>query len=139
VTPPSFSGYVPTAHRYDYGTQNSALYDGIGAAVDFLSGIGMENIRTRACGLASHLQQRLIELGGQIEMVTPTEERSRGAIIGFRLKKMPLVQFGDTAQRHGFRIRLVKESKIDIVRVSTHIYNSMDEIDRFAQFVKETA
>jgi len=42
--PPEFKGYVPTAHRYDFATQNAAIYVGLAAAVDFLYHIGMANI-----------------------------------------------------------------------------------------------
>ena len=139
VDPPEFKGYVPTAHRYDFATQNAALYIGLAAAIDFLYNIGVENIVRRGNALTSFLQQELLKLGDSVEMLTPTEDRSRGFVTGFRLKKMPYDKFGEHAAKKGFRVRLVPESHLNSVRVSTHIYNTMDEVKKFIDAVKEVA
>jgi len=137
--PPEFKGYVPTAHRYDYGTQNAALQIGLAASVDFLYHIGMENIVARGSALAKHLQQGLLGLGDGVEMLTPTEDASRGFIVGFRLKKMPYDKFAEFAGKKGFRVRIVPENHLNSIRISTHLYNNFDEVDRFVQAVKEIA
>jgi selenocysteine lyase/cysteine desulfurase len=134
-----FKGFVPTAHRYDYGTQNAALYIGVASAVDFFTKIGVGNIVRRGNSLASTLQQKLLELGDKVEMLTPIEEQSRGSIIGFRLKNIPYDKFGEHASKKGFRIRLVPESHLNSIRVSTHMYNNFDEVTRFVEAVKEVA
>jgi L-cysteine/cystine lyase len=139
VNPPEFAGYVPTAHRYDFGTQNAALSIGLAAAVDFLHHVGMENIVRRGAALAARLQEGLLALGERVEMLTPTEERSRGFIVGFRLKNIPYDKFGEHAAKRGFRIRLVPESHLSSIRVSTHMYNSAREVDAFLEAVKEVA
>ncbi len=139
VSPPEFKGYVPTAHRYDFATQNAAIYIGLSATVDFLYHLGMENIVRRGNALASHLQSELLKLGDNIEMLTPVEDKSRGFVIGFRLKNMPFDKFGEQASKKGFRIRLVPESHLNSIRISTHIYNSMEEVDRFVDAVREVA
>ena len=137
--PPEFKGYVPTAHRYDYGTQNAALQIGLAASVDFLYQIGMENIVSRGRALATRLQQGLLELGEKIEMLTPVEDRSRGFMVGFRLKNMTYDKFGEYSGKKGFRVRIVPENHLNSVRVSTHLYNNFDEVERFIQIVKEVA
>jgi selenocysteine lyase/cysteine desulfurase len=139
VDPPEFKGYVPTAHRYDFATQNAAIYIGLAAAVDFLYHIGMENIIRRGNALAGLLQHELLSLGDKIEMLTPTEERSRGFVLGFRLKNISYEKFGEHAAKKGFRIRLVPESHLNSIRVSTHLYNNFDEVKRFMEAVKEIA
>lgn len=139
VNPPEFKGYVPTAHRYDYATQNAALYKGVGAAIDFLYNIGVENISRRGLSLAKYLQDELLKLGENVEMLTPTEGRSRGCIVGFRLKNMAYDKFGEHATNKDFRIRLVGEGKLNSIRVSTHLYNNFDEVNKFVEIVKEVA
>jgi L-cysteine/cystine lyase len=139
VTPPEFKGYVPTAHRYDFGTQNAALSIGLAAAVDFLHHVGMENVVRRGNALALRLQRGLLELGDRVEMLTPTEDRSRGFIIGFRLKNIAYDAFGAHAAKKGFRIRLVPESHLNSIRISTHVYNSPREVDAFLDAVREVA
>ncbi len=137
--PPEFKGYVPTAHRYDFATQNASIYIGLGAAIDFLYHIGMDNIVRRGSSLAAHLQRELLKLGDRIEMLTPTEDRSRGFVVGFRLKNMPYDKFGEHASKKGFRIRLVAEGHLNSIRISSHIYNSYEEIDKFLEIVREVA
>ncbi len=137
VEPPEFKGYVATAHRYDFATQNAAIYIGIGAATDFLYHIGMENIVKRGKALSGYLQQELLKLGDKVEMLTPTEDQSRGFMVGFRLKTMPYDKFGEHATKNGFRIRLVTENKLDSIRISTHIYNNFEEVNKFLDVVRE--
>ena len=139
VDPHEFKGYVPTAHRYDFGTQSAPIYIGLGAAVDFLYHIGMENIVRRGNALASHLQKELLKLDDKVEMLTPTEDASRGSIVGFRLKNMPFDKFGEHATKKGFRIRLVPESHLNSIRISTHLYNNFDEVNKFVEAVREVA
>ena len=137
VDPPEFKGYVPTAHRYDFATQNSALQIGLAASTDFLGKVGIHNIVKRGNHLAALLQGELLKLGDGIEMLTPVEESSRGSIVGFRLKKIQYDKFGGHAAKRGFRVRLVAESHLNSVRISTHIYNSADDVMRFIDAVKE--
>ncbi len=136
VEPPVFSGYVDTAHRYDFATQNAAIYQGLGAAIDFLYHIGMDNIVRRGKALSSYLQQELMKLEN-VEILTPTEDQSRGFVVGFRLKNMPYDKFGEYASKKGFRIRLVAENKLNSIRISTHIYNNFDEVNKFLDAVRE--
>ena len=137
--PPEFKGYVPTAHRYDFATQNAALYIGLAAAVDFLYHIGTANIVRRGNSLAALLQSELLKLGDRVEMLTPLEEQSKGFVVGFRLKNIAYDKFGEHAAKKGFRIRLVPESHLNSVRISTHLYNNPDEVMRFVDAVKEVA
>ena len=137
--PPEFKGYVPAAHRYDFATQNAAIYIGLASAVDFLYHIGMENIVRRGKSLAGLLQQELLKLGDKVEMLTPIEDQSRGFVIGFRLKNIPYDKFGELATKKGFRIRLVAEGHLNSIRISTHIYNNPDEVMKFMEAVKEVA
>ncbi len=137
---PSMKGYVNTAHRYDYGTQNGALWIGVNAAIKFFETITMSVVEARVKYLASHLQKQLMELKtGNIEMLTSTEEKSRGAVIAFRLKNMDYTKFQTEAGNANFRIRVVPENGVNCIRISTHIYNSLDEINRFVKFVGEMA
>jgi len=74
-----------------------------------------------------------------VEMLTPTEEASRGSVVGFRLKNMPYDKFGELAAKKKFRIRLVPESHLNSIRVSTHLYNNFEEVNNFVDIVKEVA
>jgi len=131
-----FTEYVPTAHRYDYGTQNPALHKGLAAATDFFTTIGIQKAVGRGHTLAKYLQDNLLNFGDAIEMLTPTEADSRASMIGFRLKKMDYRDFGKLAHENRFTIRLVWEGTQNCIRISTHLYNSVEEVDRFLELVE---
>lgn len=136
--PPRIVGFNPTAHRFDYGSQNSALYDGAVAAIDFFEKIGMKKITEHGCTLALGLQNELLKLSDSIEMLTPTEDRSRAMMVSFRFRDSARAstRFANFAVEHGFRVRQVSEASMNAIRISTHLYNSADEVDRFLAVVR---
>lgn len=129
--------YAQSAHRYYGGTQALGLYKGVDAAIQFMEHIGMENIYNRINYLGKYTQDGLINLGDKIEMLTPTEQASRCAVNGFRIKGFDFSKFYATCAEKKIRIRMVAENEINCVRVSTHIYNNTAEIDRFIDIVKK--
>jgi len=134
---PMLKGYNPTAHRYDYGSQNASLFAGAEESVNFMEEIGMEKVEKRVKELGTRLHHGLLQLGGKIEMFTPKEEQSRGGMITFKLRNKTNTEFNAVAAQNKFRIRIVPESGLDAIRISTHIYNNEDEIDRFVKLVAE--
>ena len=137
VTPILTGEYAKNAHRYYGGTQSSGLYKGVGAAIDFIETIGLRNIHKRVKSLGKYTQDRLLELGGKVELITPTEERSRCAVNGFRVKGVEYTKFYSICAENKIRIRSVAENGLNSLRVSTHIYNSKAEIDKLADLIKK--
>ncbi|MFN3997598.1 aminotransferase class V-fold PLP-dependent enzyme [Algoriphagus sp.] len=131
VNPPEFKGYVPSARRFDYGTQSKTLAVGMLAAADFHSEIGKGKIESRVRELNQYLFEGLSGLASKLEILTPLEKESRIAIISFRPKNMDFNACGAELGKAGFRVRLVHEGKVNAVRISTHIYNSKAELDNF--------
>ncbi len=131
---PHIDAWVDKASRYFYGTQNPSIYKGVVSAIDFLNSMGKPVILNRIKELNDHLYKRLNEVGG-LEIITP--EHARGGVISFRI---PGKDFNE-AYRHfhskSFVIRAVPECEVNCLRVSTHIYNSFEEIDSFAETLKE--
>ncbi len=139
TSPPRIDGFWPSAHRFDYGSQNNSLYAGAIAAMDFFDRIGMENITEHGCGLALQLQDALVARAAEIEMLTPTESRSRAMVVSFRFRdpSKSAVKFAAFAGAKGFRIRQVPEANLGAVRISTHLYNNADEVARFVGVVDQ--
>jgi cysteine desulfurase / selenocysteine lyase len=129
--------YAYSAHRYYGGTQASGLYKGVNASIDFIETIGIKNISRRIKYLGKYTQDRLLELGGKIELLTPTEKRSRCAINGFRIKGVKSDDLYKVCNEKKVRIRVVPENGLDSLRVSTHIYNNKTEIDTLIDLVRK--
>lgn len=137
---PNMTGYADTAHRFDYGTQNASIWAGVDAAIELWEKIGMDKIEARVKYLAAHLQNALLNLKNEnLEMLTSTEPASRAAVIAFKLKNIDYNKFQTLASEAGFRVRVVPENGVNCIRVSTHIYNSLDEINQFVAFTEKMA
>jgi cysteine desulfurase / selenocysteine lyase len=136
--PPVLDAYAASAHRYYYGTQSSALYAGVIAAIEFSKTIGIKNIHNRICSMADHFQQGLLSLGDRIEMVTPVEKISKAAVVAF-LKKMPYDKFYGVAAENKIRIRSVPENGLNCLRVSSHIYNNKEELDSLLDLISRNS
>lgn len=135
--PAAMGGYNNSAHRYYGGTQALGLYKGVDAAIDFIETIGMQNIHNRIKSLGKYTQDRLLEFGDKVELITPTEERSRCAVNGFRVKGIAFDKFYTLCGENKIRIRSVAENGLNSLRVSTHIYNNKSEIDKLIEIIKK--
>jgi len=131
--------YAPSAHRFYGGTQSLGLWKGVEAAIGFLETIGMANVERRINSLGSYTQERLLQFGSRIALLTPTEDRSRCGVTGFRIKKMTHDQFFRLCMENKVRIRSVAENGLNALRVSTHIYNTKAEIDRLMELAEKVA
>jgi selenocysteine lyase/cysteine desulfurase len=128
------------AHRYDFGTQSSAIYVGLGAAIDFLAHIGMDNVARRNCALAMHLRDGLKKLGEKVEILTPEEEGGFGAVLGFRVTAMPFDKLqAHLLEKHRIITRMVPENGVNCNRISTHIYNNLEEVNRAIEAISSVA
>ncbi|NBQ71254.1 MAG: aminotransferase class V-fold PLP-dependent enzyme, partial [Nitrosomonadaceae bacterium] len=134
--PPTLKKYAASAHRYYGGTQANGLYAGVVAAIEFLDTIGMQNIHNRIQALGKYTQNRLLEFEGKVEMLTPTEDISRCAVNAFRIKGLEYTKFYDKCAQAKIRIRSVPENGINCSRVSTHIYNSKQDIDQLIDLLR---
>ena len=132
--------YKSDAHRFDFATQSSALYIGLGAAVDFLHHLGMENVARRGQALSRHLRNGLKGLGERAEILTPEEDGGFGSVVGFRLKNVPYDKLQQLLlEKHKIITRMVPENGINCNRISTHIYNNFDEVNRAVEAITAAA
>lgn len=129
--PQVYKDYSENGHRYYYGTQNESLYVGIIKAIDFQNEIGRPLIEKRVKYLANYLQQNLLSMGKKIQMLTPIENISKAAQISFKISDKDISKLQKECAQKNIITRFVPENDINCLRVSTHIYNSINEIDSF--------
>jgi cysteine desulfurase/selenocysteine lyase len=128
--PPFFEGLADDAHRYHYGTQSAALYFGIVEAIKFHENIGKDKVEQRVKFLANYLQDGLLAMGKEkVNMLTPTEQISKAGLISFKPLKGSYTDIVTECRKSKIMLRAVPENNINCIRISTHIYNSTDEID----------
>ncbi len=118
----------PTAQRYEYGTQNDALFFALGAAIDFVETIGMPRIWQHNHALAGQFYRGLQGIPGA-EILSPQEEAYRTAMISFRMKGRTYQQINEHLAKAKIRVRPVTEGGCNCIRVSFHICNHEPEVD----------
>ena len=94
--PPSMGELVNKTARYSYGTFPGPMYDGAKAAMQFYQKIGPALIEKRVKYLSKEVMNGLMEINDNprfkfpvIEVLTPSEDASRGAQVGFRIHEHP--------------------------------------------------
>ncbi len=127
--------FHPTAQRYEYGTVSTPLFAGLGAAMEFLLKIGMENIWRRDHAMAAALKEGLNRLG--VEVNSPQHPDEHSAIITFTLKNMDRGRLQTfLAEEYKLRTRGIYEGGLDAIRISLHLYNSFAEVNKVLEAVQ---
>jgi selenocysteine lyase/cysteine desulfurase len=125
------------AHNWMYGTQSGALWQSVTAAIQWQNNLGRQNIYDHAVGLSNYLLNVLSEYPKAITILTPYEAASRAAIVSFRFTQKSSKQFFDLLASKNILIRYVAENNMDMLRVSTHIYNTTDHLDALLLEIKK--
>jgi selenocysteine lyase/cysteine desulfurase len=127
--------FNPSAQRYEYGTVNVPLRVGLGAAIGFIQKIGIDNIWKRDEALSATLYAGLREIAG-VHVLSPDDQRMRSAMITLMHERVPHLELQEHLDTYKLRTRSVTEGGLAALRISTHIYNQPEEIDRVLEGVR---
>jgi cysteine desulfurase/selenocysteine lyase len=134
------STYKAPPHRFEAGTPNIAGVIGLGAAIDYLQAIGLENIQRHDHNLANYAVQLMSEVPG-IRILGP-QSGHRGALVAFHLDFAHPHDLVEFANSHGVAMRgghhctqpLMKRFKVPgTTRASFYFYNTIEEINRLVE------
>jgi selenocysteine lyase/cysteine desulfurase len=119
-----------------WGTLNQSLLRGLEAAVDFMNAIGRDRIEQRVRQLGSSLRQGLSQVAG-VTVVTPMHPDLAAGLTHWGVEGLSGRQLQDELwARRKIRVRAGGER---VVRQSTHIYNSLSEIEATIAVAKALA
>ncbi|MBZ4039482.1 cysteine desulfurase [Novilysobacter selenitireducens] len=129
--------YADAPHKFEAGTPNIAGFVGLGAAVDYLTGIGMATIDAREQALLAHATQALSEVPGLRIFGTA---REKAAVISFLVEGAHAHDLATLLDLEGVAIRsghhcahpLMQHFGVPATcRASLAFYNTFEEIDAF--------
>jgi len=124
--------------KFEGGTPIIAGAIGLGAAIDFIQSIGMDNIAVHEQKITSYAMERLSSIEG-IEMYGPKE---RAALVTFNLSDVHPHDTATILDSYGIAVRaghhcaqpLMKWLGVTATaRASFYIYNTEEEIDRLVE------
>ncbi|MBM3776368.1 MAG: aminotransferase class V-fold PLP-dependent enzyme [Acidobacteria bacterium] len=122
-----------------FGQRDDPRIAGFEAAIDFLNLIGMPAVEARVRALAARAKAELVKIS-EVELKTNPEASLSGGVIKFRLRNLPVKQAYDTLwERNRMAMAATASGDSEGLRWSPQIYNSMEEIDRSVEAVRELA
>ncbi|MBM3145534.1 MAG: cysteine desulfurase [Chloroflexi bacterium] len=127
-------------YKFEAGTSAIAEAIGLGAAVDYLSGIGMKAIEQHEQEIIAYALERLEEIPG-VEVFGP-EAQYKGAVASFTLSEAHAHDISQILDREGIAVRaghhcaMPLHEKFGIpatTRASFYLYNTKEEVDRLVE------
>ena len=145
------STFAPPPARFEAGTPPIIQAVGLGAAVDYLTGVGMDRISAHEHAITRYALDRLQAVEG-LRIIGPTEAVDRGSAISFTLTTSDgldvhphdLMQFLDSrgvAVRGGHHCARPLHTRLGIqasARASAYLYTTTGEIDQLADALDYT-
>ena len=139
------SSYADIPTRFEAGTPNIAEAIGLGAAVDYLQGIGMDAVFAHDQELSHYALERLTPLESII--LYGPRGRDRGGIVTFNIEGVHPHDVATALDGEAIAIRaghhcaqpLMRALGVQATaRASFYFYNTRQEVDRFVEAVVRT-
>ena len=136
----SFEGstYKDAPHRFEAGTPAIAEAIGLGAALDYVTSVGLENIAAHEAGLTRYAMERLSRIEGLRLIGTA---RDKTGIVSFTMDCAHAHDIGTIVDRAGVAVRAGHHcaqplmDRFDVAataRASFGLYNTRAEVDALA-------
>jgi cysteine desulfurase / selenocysteine lyase len=132
------SSYAEPPARFEAGTSAVAEAIGLGAAVDFLSEIGMDEVRMHGREIAAYALERLREVEG-LTLYGPADVDARGSVIAFNLEGVHPHDVSEILGREGVCIRAGHHCAQPLMRrlgvaatsrASFAVHSTREDVDR---------
>ena len=124
-------------HRFEAGTPNIAGFVGLGAAVDYLDGIGMANVAAREADLLTHLTEAMRGIDGLRILGTAPD---KAAVVSFLVEGAHAHDLATLLDLEGVAVRSGHHCAHPLMaffgvpatcRASLAFYNTHEEIEAF--------
>jgi cysteine desulfurase / selenocysteine lyase len=136
-------------HKFEAGTPAIGEAIALGAAIEYLMGLGMDNIHAYEEELTAYLFKKLGEIGGlRIYGPKPTlEGQGRASLASFNVEGIHASDLATLLDHEGVAIRSGHHCTQPLhrlfdasgsARASLYFYNTREEIDRFTVALQET-
>ena len=139
------SSWAALPHKFEAGTPNIADVVAFGAALDYLSDLGMQTVREHDHALTTYAMDRLSAIEG-LEIYGPADAERRGAVVAFNYADIHSHDIATILDRGGVAVRaghhcaqpLMRTLAVPATaRASFYIYNEMFEIDALVDGLRE--
>lgn len=130
-------------HKFEAGTMNVAQVVGLGAAVDYLTELGMDNVREHERKLGEYAYRRFSEMD---DATVYGPEKDRTGVVSFSLPDIHPHDISQLLDEEGVAIRsghhccqpLMRRLGVAATaRASFYLYNTEEEVDVFIEAINK--
>jgi cysteine desulfurase/selenocysteine lyase len=130
------STYKPAPWKFEGGTMPLAQQVGLGAAIEYLEGLGMDAIRAHEEEITRYALDRLLDAGATV--YGPKDASIRGGAVSFWFKDVHPHDLATILNEQGVAIRaghhcaqlaMRRYGVPATARASFYVYNTLDEVD----------
>ncbi|MCA9812718.1 MAG: cysteine desulfurase, partial [Nitrosarchaeum sp.] len=134
-------------YKFEAGTPNIADVVGLGAAIDYLTKIGMENIRQHEIELTKYAIDKLSQVKG-LQIYGTKDISKRGGVISFNFADVhphdvaQIIDEEGIAVRSGHHCAQVLMERLNVAatsRASFYIYNTKNDVDALVNSLNKVA
>ncbi len=134
-------------YKFEAGTPNIADVVGFGAAIDYLTKIGMDNVREHEVELTKYAMEKLSAVKG-IHIYGTKDISKRGGVISFNFADVhphdvaQIIDGEGIAVRSGHHCAQVLMERLNVAatsRASFYIYNTKEDIDALVNSLNKVA
>ena len=124
-------------YKFEAGTPNIADVIGFGAAIDYLTKIGMDNVRQHEIELTTYAMEKFAKIPG-LQIYGTKDITKRGGVISFNFADVhphdvaQIIDEQGIALRSGHHCAQVLMERLDVAatsRASFYIYNTKKDVD----------
>lgn len=136
--------YLRAPKRFEAGVPNMAQAIGLGAAVDYLNAIGLDEIHAHEVELTKRALDGLQSIKG-LSVIGPKDLEMRGGVVSFAVEGVHPHDLGQALDQYGIAVRtghhcawpLMRRFKtVATTRASFYLYNDFDEIEALVDGVE---
>lgn len=135
-------------NKFEAGTPDIAGIIGLGAAVDYLESLGMDNVRAHEKELVKYALEKFeqLEKEGLVELYGVRNAEERGGAIAFNVKGVHSHDVAQVLNSFGICVRsgqhcaaplVTSFNVMAMVRATFYVYNTKEEIDYLVEKLKE--
>jgi len=129
--------WAPAPKKFEAGVPNMAQAVGLGAALNYLTGIGMDKIHQHEIALTKYLLEGLSAIT-DLRIIGPKTTELRGGVVSFTLGDIHPHDLGQYLDSQGIAVRtghhcawpLTRKLGVPATtRASVYLYNTTDDLD----------
>jgi len=129
--------WAPAPRKFEAGVPNMAQAVGLGAALDYLTALGMSNVHNHEVSLTKYLIEKLLQVP-ELKIVGPTNLDSRGGTVSFTVGEIHPHDLGQYVDSQGVAVRtghhcawpLTRKLGVPATtRASLYLYNEESDCD----------